>query len=70
MNIRKYISMKNVIILVAVLVTLYYVLAKPLSSLWELWPLVFLLCPLMHVFMHNGHNGHNNKHLEKDHIDD
>lgn len=24
--------------------------------------LIFLLCPIMHIFMHKGHGGHNNKH--------
>lgn len=23
--------------------------------------LIFLLCPLMHIFMHGGHGNHNNK---------
>ncbi|MCB2181286.1 MAG: DUF2933 domain-containing protein [Desulfobulbaceae bacterium] len=24
--------------------------------------LIFLLCPIMHIFMHKGHGGHNGKH--------
>jgi len=27
--------------------------------------LIFLLCPIMHIFMHKGHH-HEDRHLEKD----
>ncbi len=41
----------------------YYLITEHTAHLFGILPfLIFLLCPLMHLFMHHGgHGGHDNK---------
>ncbi|MFD2231803.1 DUF2933 domain-containing protein [Alkalimarinus sediminis] len=47
--------------------TSYFLLMEHRPHLFTILPfLIFLLCPLMHIFMHGGHGGHGG-HEAKDH---
>lgn len=38
----------------------YFLLIEHREHLFQWLPyLIFLMCPLMHLFMHHGHGGHN-----------
>lgn len=37
----------------------YYLWGWHKEHVLQYWPIaIFLLCPLMHIFMHGGHGGH------------
>jgi hypothetical protein len=40
----------------------YYLWGWHKEHVLQYWPIaIFLLCPLMHVFMHGGHGGHDHE---------
>lgn len=57
--------MKKVLIVITVVIGIvFYLSNKPITSIIEFWPLLLLLCPVMHIFMHGGHKhnkGNNNE---------
>jgi hypothetical protein len=57
--------MKRILIVITVVIgIIFYLSNKPIASIIEFWPLLLLLCPVMHIFMHGGHKhnkGSNNE---------
>ena len=46
-------------------VALYYLLSEHLAHVLGVLPyLIFLACPLMHLFMHHGHGHHHGGHSD------
>jgi len=46
---------------------LYFLLAEHRAHFIYALPfLIFLLCPVMHIFMHHGHDGHGGHHKNKE----
>ena len=51
--------MKKVLIVITIVIAIvFYLSNKPITSIIEFWPLLFILCPLIHIFMH-GEDKHN-----------
>lgn len=43
----------------------YFLLVEHYQHVWQFIPyLIFLACPLLHVFMHHGHGGHDHHQNE------
>lgn len=65
-------SAVGVALIMLALVVGFYLIREHWSHLGQTWPyLLLLLCPVMHLFMHNGHghsrhNGHSRKFQDKD----
>ena len=51
---------------------LYFLLTEHQAHFFQALPyLIFLLCPLMHLFMHHGHGGHQHaKNVGKENADE
>jgi hypothetical protein len=44
----------------------YYLMTRHEQHLLQVLPyLIFLACPLMHIFMHGGHGGHHHRDASK-----
>lgn len=53
-------------LLVALAVVGFYLATEHAAHLLSVLPyLIFLTCPLMHVFMHHGHGGHGTSHRQE-----
>ena len=58
---------KIFLIVIISAVALYLLSASNYNSYVQFWPLLLLLCPIMHIFMHSGHKPHHsNKSKEED----
>ncbi|WP_375724621.1 DUF2933 domain-containing protein [Arcobacter sp. KX21116] len=47
---------KNKILIILIVSVVVYFFLQPPKVLFDLWPLLLLLCPIIHLFMHNEHN--------------
>lgn len=53
---KKFKCWKVIFPLLIILIIIYYFFNKNYSFLDNFWIFVFLLCPLVHIFMHNKHH--------------
>ena len=62
-NIRSTYSGQRIAFLLFIIVGGFFLWTEHRAHIMGALPyLVFLLCPIMHLFMHKGHGGHNGKH--------
>jgi len=59
--IKKLICWKVIFPLLIILIVVYYFFNESYSFLDNFWIFIFLLCPLMHMFMHKGHHKKDDK---------
>ncbi|MAC82715.1 MAG: hypothetical protein CL624_01135 [Arcobacter sp.] len=64
MNLLKKLKCLKVMFLLLLIGIIIYYSNSNDVFLQELWILIFLLCPIMHIIMHKGH--HNNKKGDND----
>ncbi|KAB7884292.1 DUF2933 domain-containing protein [Poseidonibacter ostreae] len=58
--------MKKIIIGTIILVgIIFYFSDNAMNILIGFWPLILLLCPIMHMFMHGKHHHHNNNNSKE-----
>lgn len=63
-------SQKKVAYILCGVVVAYYLWGWHKEHVLEYWPMaIFLLCPLMHIFMHGSH-GHGHQNDEQDNSDE
>ena len=59
MNTTFWSSPKGFVALLFIASASYFLLIEHREHLFQWLPyLIFLMCPLMHIFMHHGHGGH------------
>lgn len=55
-------SVQGIVAILFIAVIGFYLITEHTAHLLGIFPfLIFLLCPLMHFFMHHGHGGHDDK---------
>lgn len=55
-------STQGIVTILFIAVIGFYLVTEHTAHFLGILPfLIFLLCPLMHIFMHHGHGGHNDK---------
>jgi hypothetical protein len=59
-------SRNSLVLIVFLGVAAFYLVTEHSAHLLDWLPFaIFLLCPLMHLFMHGGHGGHDGHHNAK-----
>ena len=59
MTIKNHFTPKKVLLIIIFgAFAIYLISTSKSDSFTQFWPLLLLLCPIMHIFMHGGHNHH------------